>query len=334
MSAPSPYAQHGPRLIEREYSAIPVKPGDKVPGFFDGVAWSPMPNWRKYAHELPTHDDLQLWSTWPDAGIGVIADEAGWRAVGVDVDTDDAAVTAAIIAAIPTTTTIKKGAKGSTRFYRGPDIIKSKSWNVVDAEGKKYRACDLIGPGRQTVLPPSKRPSGCRYQWIGPDALDDVSPDELPEITTAHIAAIGEALAPFGFEHEPERVLFGASGSGDDITPHRSLNNHALENLEAWVPALGLYRCRRTRAGYEAVATWRASSTGLPVDRRKLNLKIHPLGINDFGDGPHKYTPIDLVATARGCDLDEAFAFLAFALGWGGRIELKLDQQSSAGENK
>jgi hypothetical protein len=125
------------------------------------------------------------------------------------------------------------------------------------------------------------------------------------------------------------------ASDGDEIKkPHRVLNDAALANLDAWVPLLNLYRCRPTRGGYEAVAVWRPSSTGRPDEIRNLNLKVHHLGVNDFGDGPQKYTPLDLVAVARVCDLDAAFGWLADALGWGGRIELKLDQQSSVGANK
>jgi hypothetical protein len=47
----------------------------------------------------------------------------------------------------------------------------------------------------------------------------------------------------------------------DDESPHRQLNNAALANLDAWVPALGLYRCRPARGGYEAVPIWRPSTT-------------------------------------------------------------------------
>jgi hypothetical protein len=56
-----------------------------------------------------------------------------------------------ILRAIPLSTVGKRGQKGRTLFYRGPDM--SRSWNI---DGK--RVCDLIGPGEQTVLPPTVHP--------------------------------------------------------------------------------------------------------------------------------------------------------------------------------
>ena len=109
-------------------------------------------------------------------------------------------------------------------------------------------------------------------------------------------------------------------------TPHRELNDAAMANLAAWVPALPLYRLRAARGGYEAAPTWRPSSSGKSDDERALNLKIHPKGIRDFG-ADKGYTPLDLVMVALGCDLDRAFGFLADRLGWsnGATIELRVD---------
>ena len=112
--------------------------------------------------------------------------------------------------------------------------------------------------------------------------------------------------------------------AGED-TPHRELNDAAMANLAAWVPALPLYRLKAARGGYEAAPTWRPSSSGKSDDERDLNLKIHPKGIRDFG-ADKGYTPLDLVMVALGCDLDRAFGFLAERLGWSTpTIELHVD---------
>ena len=82
-----------------------------------------------------------------------------------------------------------------------------------------------------------------------------------------------------------------------------------------------LYRCRRTQKGYEAVPTWRPSTTGRELGKRHLNLKIVPEGIRDFG-ADQGYTPLDLVMAACDCDLDTAFRFLSERLGWASDLDL------------
>lgn len=56
---------------------------------------------------------------------------------------------------------------------------------------------------------------------------------------------------------------------------------------------------------------WRASNGGNPIEKRKLNLKIHKNGIKEIGDGPRPYTPINLYAAAAGVDPDQAFVILS-----------------------
>jgi hypothetical protein len=92
------------------------------------------------------------------------------------------------------------------------------------------------------------------------------------------------------------------------------------------VPALGLYRCRRTKLGFEAVPTWRPSTRGRPVEKRHLNLKIVPDGIRDFG-ADQGYTPLDLVMAALGCDLETSWQFLSERLGFARGPEVRLAGQ-------
>jgi hypothetical protein len=314
MKTKSPFAITGPRLIEREYCALPVAPGTKRPSTFKRNEWVGITGWcEEYTRRLPTNLEIEWWSGLPDAGVGIVCGPASKNVVGIDIDTDDKEITSAIRFALPHAYLIKRGQKGSTIFFRGRSIEKSKSWNI-----NKQRVCDLIGPGRFTVLPPTIHPdTGRPYKWAI-DALENTYSDELPELTPQDIAAIDEALWPFGYEPEPEYGPLPPAGANsyDDLPVCRRLNNAALDNLGAWVPNLNLYRCRRTHHGYEAVATWRASNTGRPIENRKLNLKMSPRGIMDFGDGPRGYTALDLVKAARGCELDAAFSFLSDALGW------------------
>src|SRR5262249_30912742 len=323
-----PYEQCAEALVERGYATIPIMRDNKAPGFYCAGMRVPLTRWQeRYLHgQQPNYMDHNLWGN-GDSGIGVVGGKASHGMVAIDIDTDDIAIKTAIIKALPPTPVRKIGAKGQTAFYYGPDIAASRSWNI---NGK--RVCDLIADGRQTVLPPTIHPdTGAPYRWVG-DSLDIYDPDELPLLDADTIGNIDAVLISLGWKPDPpSRIKPGNGGfilDEDADTPHRALNNFALEHLERWVPKLGLCKCRPARGGFEAVAHWRESSTGRPLEARARNLGIVPKGIKDFGDGRgggngFTYTPLDLVMAANDCDLDTSFKFLSEHTGWAGeRIDL------------
>ncbi len=312
------YSKVGAKGVARGLAYIPIIPESKRPGELKGGQWIGMVNWRaEFTSRLPSKEEVERWSA-SDAGVCVVTGPASRDVVGVDIDTDDDPVKSAIIGVIPKSPCIKRGEKGETHFFCGPKIEKSKSWNADGAEGKKVRVCDLLGPGRQSVLPETIHPdTGKPYEWIGEWALEDTPPEELPELTPEHVAAIDVALAPFGCNKGFGEREAKPNFDGDDSDkPFRQLNNAAMANFDAWVPQLGLRRYRRTHVGYEAVAEWRASSSGQDFSKRKFNLKFHPDGIKDFGDGPKPYTPINVVIAARGFGSTEDRAARSQAYLW------------------
>jgi Bifunctional DNA primase/polymerase, N-terminal/Protein of unknown function (DUF3987) len=306
-----PFEKHAERLLERGYAVVPIIPGTKKPGFFHNGNWVGLVEWTKrFNGRSSLNSERKSWGR-NNTGIGVLAGPASGDLIGVDIDTEDPQIIAALLVVLPPTEVKKAGAKGETRFYHGPSIG-SASWSI---DGQ--RVVEIIGPGRQTVLPPTVHPDGAPYRWLGPDTLEDLEPRDLPALPTDIAMQISAILEPFGYRASPQRTVSDTdSGGDDDATPHRRLNEAALANLADWVPFLKLYKARRTPRGYEAVAIWRPSSSGRSDQARTRNLKIVPQGIRDFGASTG-YTPLDLTMAALGCDLDAAFAFLADRLGWG-----------------
>jgi hypothetical protein len=101
-------------------------------------------------------------------------------------------------------------------------------------------------------------------------------------------------------------------------SPFKQINQLALQDLDSWVPYLGLKICKRKSNGsYSCVAEWRESNTGRKLAERDTNLRITPQGIRDFGrDNPNTknggYTPIDLVIAVRNADKpNDAMQWLA-----------------------
>jgi hypothetical protein len=306
------------RLVEHGYAVLPIMPGTKKPGLptynnSDGnEKWMDFPRWTSFQSTLVHHKHWAL-ST---AGIGILLGPRSGDVVGIDNDSDDPRIAEALRSVLPETPVRKKGAKGDTGFYRGPGI-RSHAWMI---DGRKV--VEILGTGRQTVLPPTIHPgTGEPYRWTGTKTLEELRPEELPLLPPDIIARIDAVLAPFGYVPPPLRGRTSRDGLGDEIDasddPHRRLNEAALDNLSAWVPALDLYRCRPYRQGFEAVATWRPSTEGRKLEDRNRNLKIARSGIKDFGAN-QGYTAIDLVMAAQECDLETAFAFLDEHLEWSG----------------
>lgn len=324
-STPGPYAQIGARLVERGYAALPIMPGTKRPGvpLGDG-SFIGLDDWAaRAAARLPLDIEIDRWSASP-AGVCVALGPASRNTVAADVDTDVPEIRAALMTVLPESMVGKAGQKGETLFYRSSPNFPSLSFNLPGPDGRPQRVLDLLGPGRQSVMPPSVHPdTGQPYRWTRLETLDAIDPEDLPWIDDDIGERIAEVLRPFGYTPEPERPPRREVPEGEE-TPHRRLNNLAMADLGAWVPDLGLYRLRRRGGGYVAVPTWRPSHTGRPLEKRGLNLKIHPQGIRDFHDLERPYTPLDLVMCARGDGLDQAFEWLAARVGYGEGIDLDL----------
>lgn len=307
----SAFATAGARLRENGISVLPIAPNAKAPGTMTAGQWRLEHGWSRFCDRLPTPLEMGIWEKWPDGGVGVALGPAsappGQQLVAVDIDTDDPTIQAAIFAVIPPSPVRKKGRTGQTCFYLASTGLAKAKFD--DAEGK--RLLDLLTHGRQSVLPPTIHPqSGQPYFWLTRDTLEDYDVADLPELPDDIVARLDAALAPFG--HVPAELRVGPAGdatlAGESI--HRALNDAALANLDAWVPALSLFGCTRSAGGYRAVASWRASATGRPLAKRALNLSIKPNGIYDFNGGEKGYTPLDLVMAACGADLDTAFRWL------------------------
>jgi hypothetical protein len=181
MSA-SPFAKHGLRLIQRGYSAIPIRPASKAPGEMRRGEWQNMSNWTRFADRLPSRYEVAVWSTWPGAGIGVAFGPASGDLIGVDIDTDDPEIVFAIRAALPQTTVKKIGATGQAPERRKLNLHMTPiGINDFGDEKRGYSAIDLviaakgcdwptafetlssaIGPGRDVTI--ALRPRG-KYEF-------------------------------------------------------------------------------------------------------------------------------------------------------------------------
>lgn len=287
----------GARLVDNGYSAIPIMPGSKRPGVFQMKTWYGTSEWQRFCDRVPTAVETEIWDRWPDAGVCVAIDH---QLKVIDVDVDDQEYLMAVQSVLPDSEVKKRGNKGFSAFYRGSPAIVSAPFSIG-----KTRVVDLLAHGRQTVLPPTIHPdTGQAYHWLGSETLETVSIDQLPLLPDNIAEELARVLGPFGYEpEEHHHQLIGSDGD----TYWREVNNTALLNLPAWVPALGLKDCKRSgRNGYRAVANWR--------DVDNANLSFHKDGIKDWGGGT-SHTPIDIVMLASSADMYTATQWLRDQLG-------------------
>ena len=318
----SAFAQAAPDLISLGFNPITILPPSashhagrgKAPGECRGGHWQGMPKWQRFRDSQMAGFELGLAMKAPDANVGIVLGSPagpGYYVIAVDFDATDPDALDTLLRAAPASPMVKRGSKGETRLYRAAKGIKSKPYDGPDG-----RLVDLLTgfDARQTVCPPSIHPGTLQpYVWTaGP-----VRADALPVFDEDDLAALEETLEQCGWvrggRQRPDRPVRAASEHDPDSIWSET-KAVALANLPAWVPALNLYGCRPARGGYEAVATWRASSGGRPIPERKLNLSIQRDGIKDFGTND-TYSAIDLVMAARDCDQAAATDWLRERLG-------------------
>jgi hypothetical protein len=322
----SPFAQVGPALLSLGYSPIPIMPNDKKPGYMNGEGeWRLLSGWNQYCTERPKAFQVNLWTKWPNAGVGVAC---GNGLICIDIDREE--IVAPLTAILSPSLVQKKGRKGISLFYRGnTDVIRSKNYRTPDRVG----LVDLLAEGKQTVLPPSIHPdTGEPYYWWSDFTLEDTPLNQLTELPEDIAAKIAVVLKDFGYDPDHERYQPPQETVGETSAIHtqdffRQLNEDALANIGAWAPKLALPKGRMMGRVYRAVAPWRSSGSGRPVNKRSPNLSISPGGIEDFGTG-ETFTALNVVMKALGIpesNLDTAVQWLGDNLGYGfGVIEVDL----------
>jgi hypothetical protein len=288
----SPFQNAHKGLSNFGFHVLPIKPRDKRILEI---------NWAKYCSQKATPERIDAWALRPEANIGVAlgspvtTDHGVAQLVAVDIDTLDPVLFDQLISVLPPSPMAKKGAKGLTLFYIAP--LELQSFSIP-------KTLDFLASGRQTVMPPSIHPDGMAYEYQG-DGL--IPANELPYLTQANIDELRAICA----SPTPAPRPVYAQSTGD---LWQDVNQGAMDNLSAWLDAIGLVHLVRTGQRYAAVAHWRSGGTGRSLDKRKRNLSIHRQGIKDFGTG-ETFSPIDLVMVAMGKSDSEALNWLADRLG-------------------
>ncbi len=137
-------------------------------------------NWSRFKDVRLSREELSAWlgkfsgRGHADVGVGLVMGKFG----GIAIDVDDER----LVDFMPSGGNFyKRGAKGLTGVFRWRDgLVSSSSYKL-----------DVLGPGRQTILPPSKHPNGICYEFfqcdgdVGLEDLEDISDEALADIIAA-----------------------------------------------------------------------------------------------------------------------------------------------------
>ena len=315
--AESPYASEAWRYIENGLPAIPVGPGTKVPGNFSFGDWRAMHGWQNYANRMPTETEVSIWSDWPRGGVCVpMGGVSGLLAI--DIDTNRPEIIAALERELAGLLGCRKrGSRGYAAFVRIPTNSDGKSgasnfqltqtkWNV---DG--MRVLDLLGYGRQVVMPPTIHPDTNKpYEWIG--ELRPWDKDMLPACPDDLVERCRRAIAPFQSADDARAQMESLERAAHQVNTSdeegRQINDAALNQMAKWVPELIKPEYLQSHFnGYRAKPFWRGV-----VDSFKCS--IFTTGIKDFAEDKG-YTPIDLVMAVEGVNVHTAMDWLAGKLG-------------------
>jgi len=167
-SAPSIYDVHAPQLLKRGFSPLPIGPGTKEPQHF-------VPSLKKFCKIRGWNHPAKPPETspQPNAGIGLRLgpQSDGTYVFATDWDNDTAAL-AAMDDPVLFSPISKEGRRGFTSLHRSTKPVASRDFRI-----NGIVAAQILGEGRQTVLPPTLHPdTGEPYRWTDKYSIYSCSP--------------------------------------------------------------------------------------------------------------------------------------------------------------
>lgn len=179
-------SRFGARLVDNGYPVMPIQPGTKKPGRYRRGAWGDYPAWSRHCDRPTTSEEIDIWSRWPEAGIGI----AGGVVAAIDIDVADA--DAAV--AIDRLARERLGDTPAVRIGRPP-----KRLLVYRAEapfkGIRSSPIEVLVRGQQFLAYGVHPDTGRPYEWPE-ESLVEVPLARLPGILEEQARAfIDEAMA-------------------------------------------------------------------------------------------------------------------------------------------
>lgn len=152
------------------WSVLPLCPPDHVGVGRDhgkrcgSPGKAPLVAWVEYQRRRAGEDEVrEWWRRWPNANVGVVMGAVS-GVVGLDIDGEAGEDALASLAAgeMPATWEFATPGGGRRLLYLA-DTVYTRPTATALGTKQEIR---LLGDGSQTVAPPSRHPSGGRYEWV------------------------------------------------------------------------------------------------------------------------------------------------------------------------
>ncbi|WP_374891489.1 bifunctional DNA primase/polymerase, partial [Ensifer soli] len=179
---PSIFSETAPLYWTANLPAIPLIAAAKRPA---------IAGWQIYSDRLPSTDDQRNWmSAFASGNIGLPMGPAS-ELVAIDIDTDDAAINAALDRILPASPWHRMDRKGRVQIYRWSG---ERTARIKDENGNMI--CEILSKGTQIVLPPSIHPD-TRQPYTANGNLWEIASTALP-LPTDFERVLKEALRNAG----------------------------------------------------------------------------------------------------------------------------------------
>lgn len=223
---------YGKDIASLGYRVLPIMPNTKKPGRYTADGWVPMTGWNDYATEPAAPGTIDIWSTWPDCGIGI----ACGNVVGIDIDVldEDAAENCRRLIEI------RLGPTPLVRFGKYPKLLMVYR-TIAPFKKIKMGPIEALCQGQQFVAYSIHPDTGVEYQWDGTN-LYDTAFHQIPAVSAEQVhTALQIAYDSLPEELQPAKVVVReiAPGDGDDaqvspygLTAHRDAVTDACDWIE------------------------------------------------------------------------------------------------------
>lgn len=216
----------GARLVANGYPILPIMPGTKKPGRWRSGAWSDYPDWTRHAERPTTEHELGVWSTWPDAGVGIVCGQV----VAIDIDI----VEPGLALELERLARARLGDSPALRIGRAPKRLLIYRAAAPFA-GIRRAPIEVLALGQQFVAHAIHPDTGRPYEWPE-ERLADIDIGDLPVVDENMVRAfLDEALALVPDHLKPARLVAAPSaGSGPAHSQAGTLA--AIRDALVWIP--------------------------------------------------------------------------------------------------